>query len=409
MSMIPQIDLFTLGQTAPQNGWLVSDWAAGQTPIMKWSDQNVRHDAQGNVELVLDANPSSGRPYRGGEVQSDIAATTGTFNWVAQAPQMRDGAVFGLFTYRDEWDSQPWVEFDFEFVGANTTEVQLNIHMETASGKRVMLHDTKGGPVKVDLGFDASKGMHHYEVTVTEKDATFRVDGKIVGVFGPDDMPGGLWKLGPQKSYADLWAASGLEEWTGKWKYDGTPLVAKLKSAEVLPGDHDGSGRWTVPEADPVPVKQVVTAEPEPADGPQEDAVALNVITGTAGDDRLTGQDGADLMYGGMGRDVLTGGFGADVFVFQSTSESGVGRVRDVITDFESGIDLIDLSGIDANKHIRGNQELQFVEQATAHSVWIVERKGIDILRADVTGDTQADFELRLDGISYLTVDDFLF
>jgi beta-glucanase (GH16 family) len=46
---------------------------------------------------------------------------------------MVDGAVFGMFTYRADHFNDPWIEFDFEFVGADTTKVRLNIHMETAT------------------------------------------------------------------------------------------------------------------------------------------------------------------------------------------------------------------------------------------------------------------------------------
>lgn len=414
MTSISPLNLYTLGQTPPADGWLVSDWAAGQTPIMNWADENVRHDSDGDLELVLDAASGSGRPFRGGEVQSKDAATTGTFNWTAQAPDMKDGAVFGLFTYRAEWDSQPWVEFDFEFVGDNTHEVQLNIHMERPDGKHVTLHETKGGPVIVDLGFDASEGMHHYEVTVTHDSATFRVDGEVVGVFGPDDMPGGIWRIGPQKSYADLWAASGLEEWTGNWSYDGTPLVGKVRKAEVLAGDHDGSGNWQTdgngsgdtpsetPESPPA-----VQPDVEPAPVPQ--LPQANQIFGTDSRDSLTGTDGADLIYGGMGQDLLSGAAGADVFIFRSTSESGVGRVRDVVTDFETGVDLIDLSAIDADRSADGVQDLVLASPGTAHSVWLEERRGLDLLRGDVNGDGRSDFDIRLDGVDMLSADSFLF
>ena len=43
---------------------------------------------------------------------------------------------------------------------------------------------------------------------------------------------------------------------------------------------------------------------------------------------------------GGAGQDMLTGGGGADVFVF------GVSSGRDVIRDFQIGLDRIDLRGM---------------------------------------------------------------
>lgn len=63
-----------------------------------------------------------------------------------------------------------------------------------------------------------------------------------------------------------------------------------------------------------------------------------------AGDDRLNGGAGNDIINGGSGRDILTGGAGRDNFVFGS-NESGTGSAnRDYITDFENGVDKIDLT-----------------------------------------------------------------
>ena len=63
-------------------------------------------------------------------------------------------------------------------------------------------------------------------------------------------------------------------------------------------------------------------------------------LRGNRGDDTLDGGNGADVLNGGRGSDVMTGGDGADVFVF-----TGANRGFDVITDFEDGVDLIDLAG----------------------------------------------------------------
>ncbi|MCF6273947.1 MAG: hypothetical protein L3J37_12320 [Rhodobacteraceae bacterium] len=70
-------------------------------------------------------------------------------------------------------------------------------------------------------------------------------------------------------------------------------------------------------------------------------------ITGSTGDDTifgmgmndvLNGRAGNDRLIDGRGRDVLTGGTGADIFEFIAD-----GR-RDIITDFEQGIDRIDFT-----------------------------------------------------------------
>jgi len=51
--------------------------------------------------------------------------------------------------------------------------------------------------------------------------------------------------------------------------------------------------------------------EPAPGQDPGGDP-ALNVVSGTAGDDVLTGSDGSDRLEGGTGNDQLSGGMGSD-------------------------------------------------------------------------------------------------
>ena len=69
-----------------------------------------------------------------------------------------------------------------------------------------------------------------------------------------------------------------------------------------------------------------------------------DAILGTSGADAINGGDGNDYIYGAGGGDTLTGGAGKDVFVFSLASvRSGA---ADTITDFQSGTDRIDLTGL---------------------------------------------------------------
>jgi len=71
-----------------------------------------------------------------------------------------------------------------------------------------------------------------------------------------------------------------------------------------------------------------------------------DVLRGGAGNDTLDGGAGRDTLEGGAGADVLTGGAGADVFVFARLAHIGRGPDSDRITDFEAGLDRIDLRGL---------------------------------------------------------------
>jgi len=64
-------------------------------------------------------------------------------------------------------------------------------------------------------------------------------------------------------------------------------------------------------------------------------------LFGEAGDDRLSGGDGDDILDGGTGRDVLIGDAGSDRFMIVSRSTSD----RDIIRDYEDGIDRLVLTG----------------------------------------------------------------
>ncbi|NJM82182.1 MAG: hypothetical protein HC844_06525 [Tabrizicola sp.] len=62
---------------------------------------------------------------------------------------------------------------------------------------------------------------------------------------------------------------------------------------------------------------------------------AANRLSGGEGNDSLWGRTGNDTLEGGAGDDILNGGAGADTFVFHAG--------RDVIHDFEEGLDRIEI------------------------------------------------------------------
>jgi Ca2+-binding RTX toxin-like protein len=67
-----------------------------------------------------------------------------------------------------------------------------------------------------------------------------------------------------------------------------------------------------------------------------------DTVAGGNGFDTLDGGEGNDSIRGALGTDVLTGGNGADRFVF-ATALDGILNI-DTITDFTSGVDVIELS-----------------------------------------------------------------
>lgn len=146
-----------------------------------------------------------------------------------------------------------------------------------------------------------------------------------------------------------------------------------------------------------------------------------DTLYGLGGNDTLIGGAGDDKLYGGAGRDIMTGGSGADTFYFLTASESGkTATTRDIITDFTPGVDKIDLSAIDANTSLAGDQAFAFLAAAgTAFSGsrgqlrWYHEDSTNPanvrtIIEGDINGDKVADFQIELTGHHPLTAVDFI-
>ncbi len=124
-----------------------------------------------------------------------------------------------------------------------------------------------------------------------------------------------------------------------------------------------------------------------------------DTLLGGYGRDTLNGGDGNDILIGGLGGDTLTGGAGTDNFKFNSLAELGdyySGSAHKTITDFTAG-DKIDLSGVDANSNLSGNQAFTFVTDFTGVAGQLMQGGGGEIY-GDVDGDFSTDFVIYLTG-----------
>jgi serralysin len=140
-----------------------------------------------------------------------------------------------------------------------------------------------------------------------------------------------------------------------------------------------------------------------------------NRLDGAGGNDVLNGKDGNDTLIGGLGADTLVGEAGRDVFVFRSVAESRPGLTgRDFINGFQVGIDRIDLSAIDANPVLAGDQAFVFIGTAAFSGQpgqlrhFTFGPGGFCIVEADVNGDRVADMQIFVNQTGFVLAGDFL-
>ena len=207
--------------------------------------------------------------------------------------------------------------FDDTIVGdANANTIQAgagNDVIRTGDGADLIAGNAGNDTIYGGLGTDIMLGEAGADTfvfeTVAESQATLQVVSDII-----DDFQTGIDKI-------DI---SGFSPTSVSFGTDGVYNTVIATSA---------SGTFTVRVRGAVNSSDIITT----ATG--------SAITGGAGADSLIGTGGGDTLIGGGGGDTLTGGGGADTFRYTATSDSTAAN-QDVITDFQTGIDRIDLSAI---------------------------------------------------------------
>ncbi|WP_119680985.1 glycoside hydrolase family 16 protein [Indioceanicola profundi] len=201
--------------------WLISEgWSNGGMFNAGWSKDNVRREGRG-IALVLDDQPSSGRPFRAAEIQSRGFAGYGRFD-VRMKPARGIGTVSSFFVYTGPHHGDPMDELDIEFLGKDTTRMQVNYFTNGKGGKETM----------IELGFDAADSFNDYAIEWRPDAIRWFVNGRQVheerGARGP--LP-----VMPGKIIANIWNGTGVDRWLGRFEYPGEPLKALYEWISYTP------------------------------------------------------------------------------------------------------------------------------------------------------------------------------
>lgn len=141
-----------------------------------------------------------GKDLIGGQVQHEGRHGHGRYEVVMQ-PARGHGLISSFYTYTGPHFGDPHHEIDIEFLGRDTTEVQLNIFVE-------------GRPLRpaprIDLGFDAADRPRLYGFDWLPDAVIWRIDGAEVFRLSAAEAP---LPDRPGQVYMDLWGGGRFHAW----------------------------------------------------------------------------------------------------------------------------------------------------------------------------------------------------
>jgi Ca2+-binding RTX toxin-like protein len=137
---------------------------------------------------------------------------------------------------------------------------------------------------------------------------------------------------------------------------------------------------------------------------------------GGSGVDTIRGRGAEDVLVGGLGADLLSGGLGQDTFVYERVNDTKVAAADRIWAFDQLAQDRIDLSAIDANTRLAGNQEFRFIGggafNGVAGQLHVVASGANLFVEGDVNGDAVADFRIILSSLgaqaASFTADEFV-
>jgi hypothetical protein len=261
------------------------------------------------------------------------------------------------------------------------------------------------------LNFEGTKN-YTLTLTATDGDATSATETLTLSVTDVNEAPTAVTFGSPVTTTAENGAAVKVATVSVADDSLGTETLSLLGSDAFSFEIRNGGEVWFRGGAD-FETKSSYAVQVKATDGDGLSATSTaftlsisdvsEIVTGSRSDDVLRGSDGNDVLSGGKGKDKLFGGAGADRFVFHSIKDSvRGGETRDVIADFESGIDKIDLREIDANTNNARNQAFDWVNAKNLDAAFTGKagelRFSNDKLMGDVDGDGQGDFAIVVVG-----------
>ncbi|WP_165849249.1 family 16 glycosylhydrolase [Candidatus Cryosericum septentrionale] len=191
-----------------------------------FTPDNVEIDSQDVTQLTLREQTTAVRLFTSAAIVTQQKLLFGKFVATLKPTNAR-GLVTGMFLYRNS----PRQEIDIEFLGKDTTKMLVNVFYNPGLEGTKLEYGYRGTPVLIDLGFDASKEFHQYEIEWHENILRWHVDGHVVYErvqWDPTPIP----NL-PMEFNVNIWysRSKGL---AGEIDQTKLPTHSKIKSIQIM-------------------------------------------------------------------------------------------------------------------------------------------------------------------------------
>ncbi len=171
------------------------------------------------------------RQYSAGALSSHSTYLFGRFESTFQACNV-PGVITGFFLHRN----LPHQEIDIEIAGNMPSRLIVNVFYNPGDEGAQFDYGYRGAPSHIDLGFDASTGMHRYAIEWTPCEILWWVDDRLVHqrvLWDPTPIP----NL-PMKLHVNTWPSRSTQL-AGRLNTRRLPAMTRVQSIRV--GAHSPS------------------------------------------------------------------------------------------------------------------------------------------------------------------------
>ena len=190
-----------------------------------FSPRNFSIESDHVARLTLRQEHTPVREFTSASICSRQRYLYGRFAAVVK-PARVPGVITGVFLHRNS----PRQEIDLEFLGKDTTKLLANVYYNPGGEGTRLEYGYRGAPTLIDLGFDASRGFHQYEIEWCATSIRWRVDGQLLYErvnWDPTPIP----HL-PMQFNVNLWHFRS-EELAGRLAGGDLPAYTEVRAIEV--------------------------------------------------------------------------------------------------------------------------------------------------------------------------------